>query len=78
MWIGCVKLSLLRRKYFSPAVNVLNTSLRLWLSLRETLTNPNVFTGINKYGKAPALQIPTVFGTVYPVASGGALGNRIF
>ena len=29
IWIGCVKLSLLRREYFSSAVNVLTNSFKI-------------------------------------------------
>ena len=49
IWIGCVKLSLLRREYLSSAVNVL-TVIRFCISLKETFSNSFTFKMITKYG----------------------------
>ena len=53
--LWCVKLPLLRRKYFWPAVNVLKNSPEIIRSLRETFPNLIIFTVINKYGKRVVL-----------------------
>ena len=54
--IGCLKLSLLRREYFWPGVNVLTIVLRCCISLRETFLNSITFTFINKYCKGGVFQ----------------------
>ena len=61
IWIGCVKLSLLRREYVSSAVNVLTNSYKVFISLKETFSNSFTFKMITKYGNAAVVQIATVF-----------------
>ena len=61
IWIGCVKLSLLRREYFSSAVNVLKTVLRFFISLRVTFSNSISSAYIHQYSKGSAVKIWTVF-----------------
>ena len=66
IWIGSVKLSLLRREYLPFAVNVLTNSPEI---LHITKRNYSIFfTRISKYDKCAVVQISTVFGTVYHVA----------
>ena len=42
--------------------------LRFSMSLTETFCKSIAFTVINKYGKAAAMQISTIFGHLYHVA----------
>ena len=37
-----------------------------------------MFTAINEYGKGAVVQVATVFGPVYHVASGKVVGKGIF
>ena len=78
IWIGCVNLSLLTKKYLWPTVNVLETVLRILISPRETFSNSLTFTVINKYGKAGVAQVLTVFGFPYHVACRRVLWNGTF
>ena len=78
IWIHCVKLSLLRRESVSSAVNVLKSVLGFCLLLRETFSNSNTFTVINKYHKDAVVDISTVFGTVYHVVCWRVFSNETF
>ena len=75
IWIRWVKLSLLRREYLWPVVNVLETVLRFCLSLRETFSSLVAFTVINKYGESGVIQISALFDPIYHVACRGILSN---
>ena len=63
IWIGIVKLSLLRRRYFS---------------IRETFSNSINLAVINKYDKGAVLPISTVLGRVYHVACRRNVWNGTF
>ena len=63
IWIGCLILSLLRRKYFSSAVNMLTNIVKTFhVTKREVFSYSIAFTVINEYGKGGAVQICKVFG----------------
>ena len=68
IWIGCIYLSLLTKKYLWLTVNVLETVLRFWISRRETFSKSLAFTVINKYGKGGVAQVLTVCAFPYHVA----------
>ena len=72
IWVGFVKLSLLRRGYLQPAVNVLTNSPKM------TFSNSIAFKVINKYGKGAVVQISTVFGPVYHVACQSVVWSESF
>ena len=67
IWVGCVKLSLLRKEHMSLAVNLLTNCLKICIYLAETFSNSITFTGINKYCKSAAVEIETVFPPVYHI-----------
>ena len=62
MRIGIVKLSLLRTGYLSSAANVLTSSPRFGMSMRETFSNSIDLAVINEYDKGDMIQISTVLG----------------
>ena len=69
IWIGCIKLSLLRREYLWPAFNLLK---------RETFSNLIPCTVINKYGKSGAIQISALFDPIYHIVCRRVLWNATF
>ena len=77
-WIGCVKLSLLRREYWSSAVNVLTNTYKLCFWLKPTFSDSITLTMITKYGNGAVIRIATVFERVYHVASQRSLWNGTF
>ena len=67
MWVCCVKLSKLWRKYLSSAVIMLKNSPKILHIERSSISSIS-FILINKSNKRAVVQISTVFGTVYHVA----------
>ena len=78
IWIACIELSLLRRKYLSWEFNVLRKSLQTFHITKSTFSNSITFTVINQYGKGPGVKIEAVFLHVYHVACRGVLSNGSF
>ena len=78
IWIGCLKLSLLRRENLSSAVNMLTNILRLSISLKAIFCKWIDFTVSNKYGKGGVVQISTVFGPPYHVTLRRACETTLF
>ena len=75
IWIGCLELSLLRRKHLSSAVNVLTNSLMPLHITKKVFSNSLAFTVINKYGKGGVVDVSTVFGPNYHLACRRVLGS---
>ena len=68
MRIGIVKLSLLRTGYLSSAANVLTSSPRFGMSMRETFSNSIDLAVINEYDKGDLIHISTMLTHIYDVA----------
>ena len=68
MRIGIVKLSLLRTGYLSSAANVLTSSPRFGMSMRETFSNSIDLAVINEYDKGAVMQLSGLVRDVYHVA----------
>ena len=65
VWIGIIKLSLLRRGYLSFVRNVLTSCPKISMSIRETFSNSIDLSVINEYDKGAVMQIWTVLAHVY-------------
>ena len=78
IWIGIVKLSLWRTGYFSSAANVLTSSPKICMSIRETFSNSIDLSVVKEYDKSAVMQISTVLGHVYHVACRRVLWNGTF
>ena len=76
--IGCVKLSLLRREYWSSAVNVLTNTYKAWHLIKTDFFDTITFKMITKYGNGAVIKIATVFEPVYHVACQRVLWNGTF
>ena len=74
----CVKLSLLRREYWSSAINVKTNTYKALLLIKQTFSDSITFTMITKYGNGAVIQITTVFERVYHVACQRVLWNGTF
>ena len=61
-------MSLWRREFLSLAANVLTNSPKILQITKRDFFNSISFTVINKYDRGAAVQMSTVFGTVYHVA----------
>ena len=48
IWIGCIKLFPLRREYFSSAVNMLTTSLKILLITKKDFSQLSCFHSYQK------------------------------
>ena len=57
------------------AVNVLRNSLKIFQTLKETLSNSITFGVINKFGKGAVVQNAIVFGPVHHVACRRVIWN---
>ena len=77
-WIGCVKLSLFRREYWSSAVNVFTNTYKALRLTKADFFHSLTFKMITKYGNGTVFQIATVFERVYHVASQRVLWNGTF
>ena len=66
--IGCVKLSLLRREYWSSAVNLLTNTYKALRLTKTDFFHSLTFKMITKYGDGTVIQIAKVFERVYHVA----------
>ena len=66
-WIGCVKLSLLRREGLPSGVNVLTNSSKIFCITKRDFSNSIELTLINKYDELAVVKISTVFGIVYNI-----------
>ena len=75
IWIGIIKLSLLRTGYLSSAGNVLTTSPRFYMSMRGTFSNSVFFPVTNEFEKGAVMEISTVLWQVYDIAFPGVLWN---
>ena len=69
IWIGIVKFSLLRTGYFSSAANVLTRVPRFFMLIRGTFSNSIDLAVINELDKGDVMQIWTVLGHLYHLAS---------
>ena len=77
IWIGCVKLSLLRRECCWPVVNVLKNSPKI-SQLGETFSNLIASTVISKYRKSFLIEISALFNPIYHVACRRVLWGATF
>ena len=79
IWIGIVKLSLLRTGFFSLAANVLTSSPKIWyVKKTKTFSNSIDLAVINEYDRDAVIQISTVVPVVYHVACRRVLWNGTF
>ena len=78
IWIGIVKLSLLRTWYISSAANVLTRSSEIWHMKNREFLKVIDLAVINKYDKDVVMQISIVVRHVYRVASETVLSNGTF
>ena len=77
--IAILKLSLLRKKYFWLAANVLTSRPKIWhVSIRETFSNSISFPVTNEYDKGAVIRISTVVGHVYHIACRSIVWNGTF
>ena len=76
--IRIIKLSLLRIWYLSYAANVLTSSPRFCMSIRETFSNSIDLAVINESDKGDVMHIWTVLGHLPHVASRSFLWNGTF
>ena len=67
IWIGIVKLSLLRTGYISSAANVLAGRVKSFHVNKRDFFQLNWLGGDNEYDKGDVMQISTVLGHVYHV-----------
>ena len=78
IWIGCLKLSLLRTEYLSSEVNALTASLsRYSISLTETFSTSIAFAVINKYRKGTDLHFSILLVSIYPVLEGNSIKGTV-
>ena len=75
IWIGIVKLSLLRTGYLLLAANVSTSSPRFYMSMRGTFSNSVFFPVTNEFEKGAVMEISTVLWQVYDIAFPGVLWN---
>ena len=79
IWIGSVKLSLIKTGYFSSAANVLLKTLpKFSMWIKETFSNSIDLAGTNKYDKSSVTQISKVLRHVCHVAYRTVLCHRTF
>ena len=78
IWIGIVKLSLLRTGYFSSAANVLTSSPKNMHVNHRDFSNSMDLAVTNEYDKDGVMQISTVLGHVCHVACWRVLWNGTF
>ena len=78
VWIVCIELSLLRREYLSPAVNVLTKTLQTFHGTKGDLSNSITLKVINQYRKGAVVKIESVFCCVYHVACREVLPDGSF
>ena len=67
-----------RREYFSSAVKLVISSLKMLPITKENFSDTILFTVINKYDKGTVVQISALLGLLYPIVSPRVLGNRTF
>ena len=78
IWIGCAKLSLLRREYLPSVVIILTDSCKtLHITKRDFCTSTS-FAVIINYNKSAVVQILAVFRIVYHVACRTVFWNGTF
>ena len=68
IWIGCIKLSLLRREYSSSLVNVLTNRVKTLHVFKSDFFQLNYLEVINEFGKAADVGLESLFRPVYHVA----------
>ena len=78
LWIGCVKVFVLRKEYFPRVVNALANTFQILHISKRDFSNPIAFTVINNYAKGGVAQISTVLGRVHHAARRSVLWNGIF
>ena len=78
IWIGSLKLSLLRKECLSSTVNVLTNSPKTFVSLRKIFLNSIYLTVINKYDKGTVIWVWTVFRIIYHYTCWRVLWNWTF
>ena len=77
VWIGCVKLSLLR-EYLSPAVNAGTTGSKIFHISKRDVFHSTFSTVINKYDKGAVMQLSTIFGSIWYVPCRRVLQTGLF
>ena len=77
IWKCCNKLPLLRRQYFSSALNGLTNSPKILHITQRVFFKPNLFKGINIYGKGALVELSTVFRLVYLITCQSVLLNGL-
>ena len=78
IWIGIVKLSLLRRAYMLSAATVWTRSLKTWHVNKRNFSQLNCLEIDHKYNPEDVEQISILFRPVYHVASEGSSETRLF
>ena len=78
IWIGITKFSLLRTGYLSSGANVLTSSQRFYILIRETFFHSIDFAVINEYDKGTVMQISTVLWHGYYVACSNRTFSKFF
>ena len=76
--ISLINLSLQRREYLSPAVNVLTKCLKIFQALTETFSNAITFKVINECCKGAVIETESVFRPVYHVPYSGFSEGGLF
>ena len=78
IWIVCIHLSLLIRKYLSSAVNVLRKAIKNIHVTKSDFCNSITFAVITQDDKGALIKIESVFRLVYHVACRDVLSNASF
>ena len=78
IWIGIVKLSLLRTGYFSAVANVLTCNPKIFHVNKRDFFNLISLALIEEYDKGAVIRISTVLVCVYHIASQRVLRNETF
>ena len=78
IWVGSIKLRLLRRQYLSSAAKVLTKNLKILQRTNVDFFNWIMFRVINKYEKGTVVKIDTVSLPVSHVVCGNAFWRWIF
>ena len=78
IWIFCIHLFLLIRKYLSIEVNVLRKGLKNFHVSKSDFCNSITFTVNTQAGKRTLIKIESVFRMVYHVACREVISNESF
>ena len=78
IWIVCIHLSLLKREYLSPVVNVLRKGVKNFHVYKSDFYNSIIFTVITQDDKGALIKTESAFRAVYHVACREVLSKRSF